>query len=208
MLPFSTIFRLEQAASSVRRKWSLVGERSRNQFRSLWKLCLQLTILLGSNHGAHPYTILRYESMYHMVKLTLIDCHIFLFLLARQAQLRSMLSSSPGRFLIVLIRWVSESGRYPRQLQGFPTPGLANYQATGGPLVLLWSAREHQLRYSQKFRQSLVNLLEGYVSKRLLKLLNKTAYWLYSFVNWSICSLHCSNPAGLWSRQLTRFRWI
>ena len=75
--------------------------------------------------------------MYHMVKLTLIDCHIFLFLLARQAQLRSMLSSFPGRFLIVLIRWVSESGGYPRQLQGFPTPGLANYQATGGPLVLL-----------------------------------------------------------------------
>ena len=63
ILPFSTIFRLEQAASSVRRKWSLVGERSRNQFRSLWKLSLQLTILLGSNHGAHPYTILRYESI-------------------------------------------------------------------------------------------------------------------------------------------------
>lgn len=42
---------------------------------------------------------------YHMVKLTLFDCHIFLFLLARQAQLRSMLSSSLGRFLIVLIRW-------------------------------------------------------------------------------------------------------
>ena len=87
---------------------------------------------------------------------------------------------------------MSESGRYPRQLQGFPTPGLANYQATGGPLVLLWSAREHQLRYSQKFRQSLVNLLEGYASKRLLKLLNKTAYWLHSFVNWSSvpCIVH------------------
>lgn len=121
---------------------------------------------------------------YHMVKLTLFDCHIFLFLLARQAQLRSMLSSSLEDFLFVLIRWVLESGGYPRQLQGFPTPGLANYQATGGPLVLLWSAREHQLRYSQNFRQSLVNLLEGYVSKRLLKLLNKTDYWLYSFVNW------------------------
>jgi hypothetical protein len=72
-----------------------------------------------------------------MVKLTLIDCHIFLFLLARQAQLRSMLSSSLEDFLLFQFGGVLESGGYPRQLQGFPTPGLANYQATGGPLVLL-----------------------------------------------------------------------